>query len=192
MIITGGAQDLPPHVPMWKAIKYYEELMEVSGILERGKVTEGLEHRPYSSLEEAAADNERIDQIRDDIGITSYQTLWRLVQQADPELQKSTVRMVGQREPDQAQHAAQQLCGRVPQDFSYVKDDPVLQHHPLMERFVHPVFQFVYTMAQLLKNVFLDAAKIEPQKWAKQRTGIFKKGVMHPLAPTNPLLKLSV
>ena len=196
---TGHFQDLPPNFPLWKACRFYKELMEVGDILAEGKESEPDKYgvrsrRPYSSLEEAANDHKRIDEICKLMHITSYKSLWRLLRQADPSFIKANVTMVGQRDPEQAQDAAKQLCGRKPMGFEHVTDDPVLKHHPLMERFMQPAFQFVYMMAQLVKNIFLDAAKIDPQRWAKQRSGIMKKGKTNrgTVAVTHVLQKLSV
>lgn len=155
--------------------------MEVGDILEGGKKIDDDDDQkpfilPYSSLEEAATEHERIDEICTLLNIKTYKSLWRLLLQADPSFQKANIRMVGQRDPEQAQEAAQQLLGWRPMGFQFVKDDPVLKKHPLMERFMQPAFQFFYMWTQLLKNIFLDAAKIEPQRWAKFHTGIVKKG----------------
>ena len=105
------------------------------------------------------------------------------------------MRMVAEREPKQAQEAAKQITGEVPMKFPYVTEDPILEHHPLMQRFLDPAFQYFFKFTQLVWNVFLDATKIEPQRWARQRTGIVYKGSpvadIH-VAPTHSLLKLSV
>jgi len=173
--------------------------MEVGDILVAGKKLDDDDQEtpctlPYSSLEEAAGEHERIDEICKHMNVTTYKTLWRLLKQADPSFQKANVRMVGQRDPEQAKVAAEQLLGWRPMSFPYVTEDPVLKNHPLMERFVQPAFQFFFMWTQLLKNIFLDAAKIEPQRWAKFHKAIQKKGRTNrgTVAYTHVLQKLPV
>lgn len=176
LITTGSLHPQPPHAPKWKATKYYHLLEQVVEALAEGKVTDGVQTLPYSSIEEAATERPVIDEICDAIGIESYSSLWRLVQQAFPDIKKKNLHMVGHREPVQAQHAAERLCGRRAMDFGFVTNDETLKHHPLMERFVRPGFEAFYKASQLMLNVFLDAGKMEAEKWSLQRTGIVVPG----------------
>jgi len=132
---------------------------------------------PYTSLEQAAAIDPAVDEIRDTVKVHSYDSLWRLLLQAHPGFKKTKVHMVGQRDPVQAQLAAKQLCGKVPMQFDYiVKARGDMQHHPLLQRVLCTSFAYTYRYAQLLWNVFLDAGKIEPQAWVKSHTAITHLG----------------
>jgi len=166
----------PPNMEKYKASKFYHLLKKVADILDEGTVSQGLQSMPYNTLEGAAKENPVIDEICEALGVTSYQSLWRLLVQAFPDFKKSKIYMIAFREPVQAQQAAEQLLGQRPVCYEYVTKDSVLQHHPLLQRFMQPGFQFFYKWTQLWLNVFLDAGKIEPERWAKQRTAIIRKG----------------
>ena len=197
---TGHLQDLPPRTPLWKAIKFQKEIREIGDILDVGKQTQdGEAALPYSSVEEAAKEHPRIDAICKLMNVNTYKTAWRLVQQVIPDFVKKNIRMVGQRDPVQAKDAAQQLSGQKPMEFPHVTNDPVLKHHPLMERFIkkgeeagQAGIQFFYQVTQLVKNIFLDAAKIEPLKWAQQRKACVRKTAQSHVTVSHVLQKLNV
>lgn len=193
LIKTGTLFDQPPHQPKWKAAKFSHLLQVVEDILIEGKVTENLQSIPYSSLEEAAAEHDVIDEICDAMDITSYATLWRLIGQHNPNFHKVKIDMIAEREPLQAQCAAKRLCGTLPCEFGYVQKDDTLKHHPLMQRFCSPEFQYFFMFTQLVYNVFLDAGKIEPEKWSRNRTAICLKGSSSMMdRVSHSLLKLGV
>lgn len=180
VIKTGTLVDQPPALPQRKAAKYYDLLVDVVNALLEGRITNALQNVPYHSVEQAARYNPIIDTACEVLGLTEYNSLWRLLQQTFPKLRKSNIQMIGQRDTGQAIKAAQELLGRAPMDFSYVSKGEAgsrhLKHHPLLQR-VAAGYLFFYKYAQLFCNVFLDAAKTEPARWAAELKGITHRGL---------------
>ena len=189
---TASLKSKPGLLPRWKATKHKEVLGLLATKVVEGYTTENMQIMPYTSLEQAAAIDPAVDEIRDTVKVHSYDSLWRLLLQAHPGFKKTKVHMVGQRDPVQAQLAAKQLCGKVPMQFDYiVKARGDMQHHPLLQRVLCTSFAYTYRYAQLLWNVFLDAGKIEPQAWVKSHTAITHLGV-HYERVRHQLLNLNV
>lgn len=186
--------DLAPHGPLDKAVKFSEELGNLRDIVLEGRATDYLRYVPYRSLDEVAVDHPKfMEDTCKKMNITSYQSLWRLLRQAYPYFKKSKAATVALREPEQARAAADQLRGERAVPFEYIAKDPILKHHPLMNRFLQPGFEFFFTITMLVFNVFLDATKIEPQRWARQRKVITYRGWKGgPCALVHSLIKLSV
>ena len=179
-------------LPGWKATKHKQLLGLLATKLVEGCTTDNMEVMPYTSLEQAAAMDPAVDEIRDAVKVQSYDSLWRLLLQAHPGFKKTKLHMVGQRDPVQAQQAAKQLCGKVPMQFDHIlKDKGDMQHHPLLQRVLCASFVYTYRHAQLLWNVFLDAGKSEPQAWVKSHTAITHLGV-HYERVRHQLLNLNV
>lgn len=148
---------------------------------------------PYTSLEQAAAANPIIDEVREAVGVTSYAALWRLLLQAHPGFTKTKLHMIGERDPVQAQAAAKELCGQAPMTFKHLKDDNAgeVKHHPLLQPILSPGFTYLYTFLQMIWNMFLDAGKSEPQRWVLNRLAITHVGAKYDRV-AHPLLKKRV
>jgi len=142
-----------------------------------GYTTDSLENMPYSSLEQAAAMDPIVDQVREAVDVSTYGSLWDILLLAHPGMKKSQVHMIGERDPVQAQRAAKQLCGQVPMKFDYISNDRSMKHHPHLQRVLSATFIFTYTFAMLVLNLFLDAGKSEPQRWIRNQSAITHVGV---------------
>lgn len=187
-------------LPSWKASRHLNLLDIIQKILlagytsgEVGDPDEDRQHMPFSSLDQAAAAHPIVDEVREAVGVSSYNALWRLLLQAHPGFKKTKLHMIGERKPKQAQDAAKELCGQAPMTFKHVQDDPTndTTYHPLLEPVLSPGFCYMYTFLQMIWNLFLDAGKSEPQKWVLNRTGITHVGAKYDRI-AHPLLKMTV
>ena len=182
-------------MPMGKAAKHYGLLNQVKDILVGGYMTSGFQNVPFRSLEQAARFHPVIDTACDVMKQTSYTSLWNMLIQTFPKLGMTSISMIGERKPEQAMEAAQRLCGKAPMNFDYVAQGDAgakhLKHHPLIQRVLAPGYQYFYRYFQLFYNIFMDAGKTEPVKWASDLRGITYRGTMYERI-CHCLLKLQV
>ena len=181
-----------PCLPKRKAAKHYHLLEQVKDAVLEGRTTNGLQNVPYQSIEQAARFLPIINTACQILCITMYESLWRMLQQTFPKLQKSQVHMIGSRDGKQAQRAAKALCGEIAMIIDYLDGNPEVKEHPLLQRVQHPDFAYKYKYAQLWHNVFLDAGKCEPVRWATDLTGITYKGQVNLQRIVHVLLKTKV
>lgn len=189
---TATLVDRKPSLPKRKAAKHYHLLEEVTHGLIEGRTTNGLQNVPYQSVEQASRYLPIIDTACQTLGMTKYESLWRMLQDTFPKLQKTQLHMIGSRDSPQAQLAAQQLSGEIPMRIDYLSGNGDVLHHPLLQRVLDPQFAYTYRHAQLWYNVFLDAGKSEPVRWVTDLTGITYRGLPLEQRVVHVLLKTKV
>lgn len=156
--------DLPGQVVRGKASVQYPVLKVFLDKLKAGRDWKDQGTHSWHSLQELVEENPQLEEAMDLLGITKYTSLWRLLKQAQPGLRMSAMKIKGSRECKQAQSAAKQILGQ--EDVVF---DVKAHEHPRNQRVLKKGYSYRYKYKQLLYNVFLDAGKIEPQRWLRAK-----------------------
>lgn len=159
-----------------KVSKKWEILEPILALLDNGRPWMGLGRHPWRSLEELVDVHPVVWDYMDLLGINTLPSLWRLLRQILPGLDnKCKLVIKADREPKQAMHAAAQICGWEPMDFT----SDIFSAHPLTQRVQDKGYQYRYKFEQLRRNVYLDAGKAEPHKWVINQKIISTPGYRH-------------
>lgn len=159
-----------------KVSKKWEILEPILALIDDGRPWKGLGKHPFRSLEELVEVHPVVEDYMELLCITTLPSLWRLLRQIVPGLDNKCKMVIkADREPKQAMHAAAQISGKKPMDFTA----DIFSAHPLTKRVQDEGYQYQYKFEQLLHNVYLDAGKAEPHKWVITQKVISSPGYRH-------------
>ena len=156
--------------------KKWDIIKPILELIHRGRFWEDVgQVHAWRSLDELVEVHPQVEDVMDLLHCTTIPSLWRLLRQAQPSLRHSKMTIKADREPKQAQKAAQQILGNIPMVF----EEKYIGEHPWARRVLQGGYIFMYKFLQLLRNIYIDAGKAEPQKWLMSSTIITATGFTH-------------
>lgn len=187
----GSVHALPARYPTETASTNQDVLDELHAVLLEGYTSDGQPNLPFRSLEHAAQHSPVVDKAKKALGCPSYTALWSHLLIKHPGLGMKSLNVKGDRQPEQARRAANEILGNTPVAFAPKFPAGSLHNHPLTRRVLKKNYKFFYSYKQLHGNIFCDAGKADPPKWIKQQKGIVQLGALR-TALLYSLLKLRV
>lgn len=168
----------PARYPTQTASTNQDVLDELHAVLVEGYTSDGQPNLPFRSLEHAAQYSPVVDKAKKALGCPSYTALWSHLVIKHPGLGMKSLNVKGDRQPEQARRAADEILANVPVDFVPKFPSGKLHHHPLTRRVLDPAYHFFYCSKQLHNNIFCDAGKADPPQWIRQQKGIVQLGAL--------------
>lgn len=184
LLKRGHLHDLAPHQAGYKIFNNVPQLKRFMIVLMQGTESASGQPMMFRSLRHAASVHPGLRQLRKDMNVNTWATVWNQLRAAFPDLGMWQQLVKKVREAPKAQSTGRQWAGLI---------DVVFQEkhmgHPLANQVHEPGYNFRLKPIVLDWNVWVDAGTVEPIKYITKLQGIGMKGQERPVVQSGLMNK---